>query len=284
MVKPVFDIVPAAWAQDELLNSILLMEVSEKLLGFLVYNKEQKQLLGLRQYHLDVTTEKPTAQALNEIIANDALLTQNWKEAVIVYNFPDSSLLPDKYFDIGMNKSITELLLGNAFKGQILSEKIPAWDVYNIYRIQRDIHGMLQQRFGGGRYWHYYSILLSAVDRQLQMPPFMLQCIFYPEKFVVAFFKNKQLQLLQTYQYETPEDVSYFLLNICRQFDADQENLKLVVAGLIEQQSALFNELLKYFQNIEWDRVPDTVETRGLLQNFPEHYFSPILKMAICVS
>ena len=274
---------PAAWAQDELLNSILLMEISEKLLGFLLYNKEQKQLLGLRQYHLDVTSERPTAQALNEIIANDALLSQNWKDPVVVYNFPDSSLLPDKYFDIGMNKSITDLLLGNAFKGQILSEKIPAWDVYNIYRIQRDIHGMFQQKFGGGRYWHYYSILLSSIDKQLEMSPFTLQCVFYPEKFVVAFFKNKQLQLLQTYQYETPEDVSFFLLNICQQFEATQENLKLVVGGLIEQQSALFTELLKYFQNIEFDRVPGAVETRGLLQNFPEHYFSPILKMATCV-
>ena len=274
---------PAAWAQDELLNSILLMEISEKLLGFLLYNKEQKQLLGLRQYHLDVTSERPTAQALHEIIANDTLLSQNWKDPVVVYNFPDSSLLPDKYFDIGMNKSITDLLLGNAFKGQILSEKIPAWDVYNIYRIQRDIHGMLQQKFGGGRYWHFYSILLSSIDKQLEMSAFTLQCVFYPEKFVVAFFKNKQLQLLQTYQYETPEDVSFFLLNICQQFDVTQENLKLVVGGLIEQQSALFTELLKYFQNIEFDRVPGTVETRGLLQNFPEHYFSPILKMAICV-
>jgi len=155
--------------------------------------------------------------------------------------------------------------------------------VYNIYRIQRDIHGMLQQKFSGGRYWHYYSILLSTVDTQVQMHPFTLQCIFYPEKFVVAFFKNKKIYLLQTHQYETPEDVSYFLLNICRQFETEQENLKLVVAGLIEQESALFTELLKYFQNIEFDQVPDAVQTGGLLEDFPGHYFSPILKMATCV-
>lgn len=283
MIKPAFDIVPAAWAQDELLDSILLIEVSEKLIGYVVYNKEQRQLLGLRQYHLDISAEKSTAQALSEIIANDALLQQHWKEAIIVYNFPDSSLLPDKYFDIGMNKSITELLFGNAFKGLILSEKIPAWDVYNIYRVHREIHGLLQQKFSGGRYWHYYSILLLAIDKETDMPGSLLQCIFYPEKFVVAFFKGKHLQLLQTYQYETPEDVSYFLLKICRQFDATQENLKLIVAGLIEQQSTLFTELLKYFQDIECDQIPGTIQTKALLQNFPEHYFSPILKMAICV-
>jgi hypothetical protein len=283
MIKPAFDIVPAAWAQDELLDSILLIEVSEKLIGYVVYNKEQKHLLGLRQYHLDISAEKPTAQALSEIIANDALLQQHWKEAIVVYNFPDSSLLPDQYFDIGMNKSITEVLFGNAYKGLILSEKIPAWDVYNIYRVHREIHAILQQKFTAGRYWHYYSILLSAIDKEREMPASLLQCVFYPEKFVVAFFKGKNLQLLQTYQYETPEDVSYFLLKICHQFDTTQENLKLVVSGLIEQQSTLFTELLKYFQDIEFEQVPETIQTKGLLQNFPQHYFSPILKMAICV-
>ena len=98
MTKPVFDIIPATWAQDELMGSILLIEISEKLLGYVVYNKEQKQLLALRQYHLDTSAERPTANVLNEIITNDPLFQQTWKETVIVYNFPDSSLLPDQVF------------------------------------------------------------------------------------------------------------------------------------------------------------------------------------------
>lgn len=283
MLKPAFDIVPATWAQEDLLNSILVVEISEKLVGYVVYNKEQKLLLGLRQYHLDITPERTTVQALNEIVANDSLLQQNWKETVFVYNFADSSLLPDKYFDIGMNKSFTELLFGNAFKGQILSEKIPDWDVYNVYRIHREIHSILKQRFSGGRYWHYYSILLSAFDRQKEMPDSLLHCVFYPEKFVVALFKGKNLQLLQTYQYETPEDVSYFLLKIRNQLSDADQNVKLTVCGLIEKQSALFTELMKYFQDIECDRIPESIETKGMLEEYPEHYFAPLLKIAACV-
>lgn len=41
MTKPVFDIVPEFWPQHELFNNILLIEVSEKLVGFLVYDKEK---------------------------------------------------------------------------------------------------------------------------------------------------------------------------------------------------------------------------------------------------
>jgi hypothetical protein len=283
MTKPAFDIIPADWDQEELLNSMLLIEISDKLFGYVIYNKHNKSMLGLRQYHLDVSTEKPTIQALNEIFANDGLLQQSWKEAVVIYNFPDSSLLPDEFFDLGMNKSITELLFGNAFRELILSEKIPAWDVYNIYRIKREIHGAMQQKFSAGRYWHYYSILLSTIDKEKQASSSVLKCIFYPEKFIVALITNQQLQLLQTYDYETPEDVSYYLLKISRQFNIVQGDLRVNVSGLIEEQSVLFSELLKYFEYLECDRIPETLETRGLLEGLPGHYFSPMLKMAVCV-
>lgn len=283
MIKPAFDIIPADWDQEELRNSMLLVEISEKLFGYLVYNKEHNSLLGLRQYHLDVSAERPTIQALNEIFANDGLLQQSWKKPVVIYNFPDSSLLPDKFFDITINKSIAELVFGNAFRGLILSEKIPAWDVYNVYRIQREIHGAMQTKFSGGTYWHYYSILLSTIDKQKEASTSFLKCIFYPEKFIVALVTEGQLQLLQTYDYETPEDVSYHLLKICRQFSITQENLKLDVSGLIEQQSVLFSELLKYFQYLECDHLPESLQNKGLLESLPEHYFSPLLKMAICV-
>jgi hypothetical protein len=115
------------------------------------------------------------------------------------------------------------------------------------------------------------------------MPASFLKCIFYPEKFIVAFFSDKELQILQTYEYETPEDVSYYLLKICRQFDVAQQNLNVNVSGLIERDSVLYAELLKYFQHLECDHMPQLLETKGLLQDIPEHYFSPILKMAVCV-
>ena len=281
MTKPVFDIMPESSPQEEFVNHILLVEVSEKLFGYLLFNKEAHQFLGLRQYHLNVSVERPTSMALNEIIANDTLLNQPWNNAVVIYNFPDSTLLPEKFFDIGMNKSIMELVHGNAFRGLVLSEKVQSWEVYNIYRVQRDIHALLQQKFSGGKYWHYYSMFLCS----LEQPPEedTIKIVFYPEKFIVAFFRNRKLQILQTYNYEIPEDVAYYLLAISTQFDISRDTVRFYVSGLIEQQSSLFAELLKYFTRVEWDEVPSSYDAKGLLQSFPSHYFSHLLKMASCV-
>jgi hypothetical protein len=103
------------------------------------------------------------------------------------------------------------------------------------------------------------------------------------DQFLVAVFKDKAIQILQSYNYQTPDDVSYYLLSICNRFQISQEKVVLIVSGLLDEQSRLYQELLKYFLHVQWDRLPDGVRLDSVFSQFPSHYFSPLLKMALCV-
>jgi hypothetical protein len=107
--------------------------------------------------------------------------------------------------------------------------------------------------------------------------------IFYNDKFIAAYFKAGQLQLMQTFCYQTPEDAAYYLLLICMQFGIQPQEMVLNISGLIDTQSALYTELLKYFSQVNYEGVPSSYTTNGLLEEFPSHYFSPLLKMSLCV-
>ena len=74
MLKANFDIVPEMRDADELRNSQLLIEVGEKMFSFVIYNKEQRRFVGLRQYNLDYTPGKTMLENLLEIITNELLL------------------------------------------------------------------------------------------------------------------------------------------------------------------------------------------------------------------
>jgi hypothetical protein len=103
------------------------------------------------------------------------------------------------------------------------------------------------------------------------------------DQFLVAVFKGTNIQLMQSYSYQTPDDVSYYLLAICNRFNISQEKVTLIVSGLLDEQSRLYQELLKYFLQVQWDRLPDSVKLDASFAAFPDHYFSPLLKMALCV-
>jgi hypothetical protein len=283
MFKAAFDIVPETKDTEELRNSQLLIEVGEKVFSYVVYHKEQHRFLALRQYNLDFTPGKTLLESLLEIISSDELLQLRFKEAFVIYNYTDSNFLPARFFHIELNQPTTELVYGNARKGLMLSEKVNGWDMYNIYRVPREIHALLQRKFAAGNYWHYYTLLLS--DGQVKSTPEtqVIKLVMGADHFLVAVFKDKAIQLLQSYSYQTPDDVSYYLLSICNRFRISQEKVVLIVSGLLDEQSRLFQELLKYYLHVQWDTLPDNIKLDAAFTPFPSHYFSPLLKMALCV-
>jgi hypothetical protein len=281
MLKANFDIVPEMRDADELRNSQLLIEVGEKMFSYVIYNKEQRRFIGLRQYNLDYTPGKTMLENLLEIITNDDILQIQFKDAFVIYNYTDSSFLPEKVFHIELNQPVTEIIYGNARKGLMLSEKVIGWRMYNIYRVPREIHALLQRKFASGNYWHYYTLLLN--EGEAQSDEQVIKMVMRTDQFLVAVFKGTSIQLMQSYSYQTPDDVSYYLLAICNRFNISQEKATLIVAGLLDEQSRLYQELLKYFLQVQWDRLPDTVKLDTAFDAFPAHYFSPLLKMALCV-
>lgn len=282
MVKATFDIMPGGTDAEDLHNQLLLMEIGEQLFSYVLYNRQQQRFLGFRQYNLDFMPGKAPMEALQDVLAADELLQHPFREAFLIYHFPDSNLLPEKFFHMELNRPVTELVYGNARKGLLLSEKVPDWNLYNIYRIPREAHTLLQQKFAAGKYWHYYTLLLSGIDRET-ISGDTFKVIIAADRIVVLAFREQALQLAQTYPYHTPEDVSYHLLALCRQFGIDPEKLTLEVSGLIDEQSILYQELLKYFSTPRWDHVPGEARLDELFAAYPAHYFSPLLKMALCV-
>jgi hypothetical protein len=283
MLKATFDIAPVMPGADELMNSQLLMEVGEKVFSYTFYSKHQQRFLGFRQYALDFIPGKPALESLQDILQGDELLQHHFRETYIVYNFSDSNLLPEKCFHIELNKPVIELVYGNARKGLLLSEKVYGWNLFNVYRIPREIHALLQQKFAAGKYWHYYTLLLSAVAKEETTPGNVVKVVIAADQFVAAVFKEKDLQLLQTYSYQTPDDVSYNLLAVCQQLHLSPEEITLKVSGLIDEQSILYQELMKYFLHLQWEVLPDSIGLQDDFLQFPPHYFSPLMKMALCV-
>lgn len=282
MLKATFDIIPDNVAQADLKENLLLMEVSDQIFCYVLYNREAQRFLGFRQYNLDFIPGKSPLEALQEILTGDEYLQHAFTEAYLVYHYTDSNLLPEKYFTIDLNKPVTEIVYGNARKGLLLNDKVDGWGLYNIYRIPREVHSLLQGKFSSGKYWHYNTLLLSGIEKS-SIEGDLVKVVIAADKFAVVVFKDQQLQLAQSYHYQTPEDVSFQLLALALQFGLDQETVNMQVSGLMDEQSILYQELLKYFNQVQWEQMPVETTLEEGFQNFPAHYFSPLLKMALCV-
>jgi hypothetical protein len=177
---------------------------------------------------------------------------------------------------------LTRLVYGDAENELIFDEYVNEWNMHNIYTVSKDLHTLCRDKFRGGQYWHLYTMLLRSLAGS-HMKGNKASVIFYNDKFVVALLANGTLQLIQTFSYQTPEDAAYYLLLVCKQFNINSEELVLNMSGLIDTQSALYTELVKYFAEVLYENIPTSYRTDGILREYPSHYFAPLLNMSLCV-
>jgi hypothetical protein len=284
MIKPDFNIFSLNISSDDIAQCRLLVEVSNNSFSYVLLSLRGMRPLVVKHFQFEHLKGKALAELLDEIILEDDFVANMTGETFLVYNFPESNLVPEKFFRMDINKQLTDLVYGDLEKELILSEKIPWWELHNVYRIPADVHILLQQRFTSGRYWHFYSLQLKSHKMfTAKEEAEFLKAIFYSDKMVVIVFKNGQLQLIQTFPYHDSKDPAYHLLNCCKQLDLDPEKLVFEASGLLERQSALYDELYKYFLRLSFENIEDNIIVTDELKEYPLHYFSSLLKMAVCV-
>jgi len=285
MIRPAFHIDRVKPGDDDCLQSVLLMEVNTQGFSYLVLHQLRQEVLDAKCYALPGTDGKTLAERVKAIIATDEVLQNQFRQSIILYNFPEALLVPVHNFNLELNRDLVELSFGTVAKGLILSEKVPGQVAHNVYRVQADVHALFQQKFNAGKYWHVYSLWLSSLknfpqEADANQP--QMHVLFYPDKMLVTVFSEGKLQLVQTFLYQVAEDVVYYLLNICNQLDVSPELVLLTLSGYVQDDSALVTEVKKYFLFCNTDQVPTTFSGE-VFNPLPAHFFSPLLKMALCV-
>ena len=284
MLQPSFHIEADNIEKEDFRLCRLVVVVDTNSLSYVIMSTENARPVCIKYFQFNQIKGSLQEEILREIIFGDELLTKEINETYVVYNLPESTLVPDAFFDEKLNREFANLIYGNLDKGAVISEKVPWWDIYNVYRLPLNVHKLLQYKFPAAKQWHYYSLLLKSY-KKFNVPENneTLQVIFCEERIIVSVYKKGQLQLMQSFLYSGPEDVLYHLLNCCSQFNMSLQVVSLQLSGFIEKQSLIYSELVKYFLDISFGEPEKSIAETDMLKQYPLHYFSSLLKMAVCV-
>ncbi|HEV2353195.1 MAG TPA: DUF3822 family protein, partial [Puia sp.] len=110
MHKPAFQIEISAISDEELLQSRLLVEVNPHAFTYVLLNQRNMSPLTVKHFQLEITRERALLETLREILESDALLRRPVKETLVIYNFPESSLVPEPLFSMDNNREIIDTL------------------------------------------------------------------------------------------------------------------------------------------------------------------------------
>ncbi|MEO6289299.1 MAG: DUF3822 family protein [Ginsengibacter sp.] len=258
-------------------NCVLLCEVSNDGLSYLVKDTETNIVLAFAVYHYNTNIHGNLNSIFQKIFEDHLLFSEKFKKVFIIYSLPESVLIPFPLYDANNNADILKIIHGDLAENHaIRTDMLIANKVYNSYRVPLDLITEIGSKFPAGEVYHQYSVLM----KNLSSTGDKFSVIFYPQKIVLTLEVKGKLLLINSYHYKSPEDVSYILLNICRQFEL--KNIPVELSGLIEKDSGLYKEIYKYFEQVSFAQPPEGINFSEKLDAYPSHYFSHFFGVEIC--
>ena len=273
-LKPVLEILPV---DIDAKKCILVCEISNEGFSYVIKDDDNAYVaLAVFQYNKSKGSDDYSNILQNEL-QQQPLLSGNYKKVYIMYSFGECVLIPFSLYNSHENINVLNLIHGDLQSNvSVLTDVITENGIYNSYRVSTPVLRVIKSKFPDAVNRHQYSVLLKQVPAEGNK----LLIIFYLKKVVVMLHKNGGPQFINTFAYDSAEDVLYILLNTCKQFEV--KNIPVEISGMIEKNSALSQDIHKYFSSVSFAELPAGCNYSEEITKHPSHYFSYIFAVDSC--
>ena len=259
----------------------LLAETGHNEISFLVYEKKPFSLQGFYMYSLNRhITPVDYAAALERTLQKEDVLHQKFASCTICSNHTESGLIPSEYFDEREKEKYANLLFGEDKRAVFFKDDVKGQYIKNVYRIPAIVFGILNRFFPDNKITHSTTLQLNCSKAFGEV----LNCVVYHNGIKVFLFIESKIQIVQYFEYQSPVDVCYHLLNICERFYISPDSVQLQLSGIVEEHSDLYRNLFNYFLNISFAPLPEGSTLSHPLQVHPHQFYSNLSALAACVS
>jgi hypothetical protein len=260
------------------INADLFLQINELGLSYTILDNGHCAALVMYDYGEGTSVETSTAN-IHQVIASQPCLQQKFNGVHIVYGYAPSVLVPGELKDSTDYNAILELVYGDANESVTREDFMKRQGIYNVYGIPSLIEMVLTRYFTSATHHHMFSLLADLITETGNH----LYCVFETGQLKVMLLKEQSLQLMQRFSYKTSVDVLYHLLNLCKAYKVNVDDVLVHLSGKIDEHSPLYAELHQYFLRLTFEQLPPQFQYPDEVKEQPAHYFSHLFATAACV-
>ena len=233
-------------------NIKLSIHISLNGLSFCIIDLISKEIDFLRTYSLSKnSTPKELLKTLKKGFKENDELRNSFSSVKIIHYNNLSTVVPEPLFD---KKNALSYL---KFNSKILQNDYIAYDrifnneCVNVFIPYVNINNYIFKMFDSFVYNHYSSIILEKVklnEKNTTTPSLYLN-ININHMEITYFVKNK-LVFYNRFDFNTKEDVMYYLLFTIDQLKLNPEEIPVVITGNISEDDDNYKIIYKYIRNV----------------------------------
>lgn len=285
-IHPAFTVDDETLLETDLTACNLLVLVGSGTFSYVVFDPVAKKFLALKSYHF---TPRKLALAdlemIEQVFDTDKLLFTAFKSILLAFNTGGGVLVPHTYYSPSLKKDFLHLGAPEKIQEAILSDLLPALPMVNVYSVDKDLLGFLRKEFSTDLVIHAHSALLQSypTDLDFQAKDGVAFIEVDQHRFTMTVYAGGKLLIQQESDYQTGLDVVYSLVNVLRQLELNEQQVKVKLGGVVATDAGVYQEMYKFIPHLEWiQRIPGFSYITKM-QEIPGYYFHNLYALALCV-
>jgi hypothetical protein len=260
-------------------NNQLIVEVGLHHLACLVKNGSKQTVRDFELFKIDNEISNFEI-AFGQVLLNSILLDKTYADTSVIIHNEKSLIVPSANFSKESSHDYLNVVFGETnneafFVDSFASEQ----GIVNIYRISSEWLNVINKHLEVVSIMHTYTKTIAQLFQLSLANNDCMKVAFYDDHLIVALISNKKLQIIQNFNYQSREDVLYYLLSIVERFNAKADNILLAASGMVDVKGTLFNDLKKYFKRIIVEETDNIVANIDYGEN-QKYYYTPFLNLA----
>jgi len=253
----------------------LSIQVSLDGFSFFVTHKTERQLLALKNTPATISSEKFLARRFAEWASSEEILSKPFSSVIICFITPKFTLVPNELYDKNKESSIVNLLFNAQVNSQIIDNTVDGLNTNFLFSIPVELKNEFDKFFKKYALIHAGTVLTQQAQQIISNEETDLTLFFSPDRFFLFIQKENNLLLANSFAYNHPNDVLYFVLSAIKQNNIKPQQCKLLISGQIEKEGEYITLLKNYFAQ-SYFLLPDLKTTPEKL-NEPLHQFISLL-------
>ena len=263
----------------------LIVEIAHAYMVFMVIASSSKNMIAFELFEFE-SSQTNWYDIFQQVKRESVILDKTYLDTQVYYNFSEAVVIPVSAFTTEAADAYLAAIHGDNTNNVIRYDNVNVADgMVTVYRIRKTLNDILNSHLMMVTPRHLYSKVLETVlnhsseAKQSFAPYINLQ--FYSKEMIVLLMQHGKLQLIQSYAFQTADDVLYHLLNIANQFQLSVNDTRVNLSGLIDPKSHHLEYITKIFNHISYSDQPTSTLFQNGKTGFPSYYFTPFVNLSL---
>jgi hypothetical protein len=256
------------------------LSIQASLDGFsiLLQNDENHSIDFIGYIPYKLSGDPGLLRKLPELLNEKDILSKPFKKTTIILESKQVKIVPDHLVNEKNLKYFFNLKPKETKRRSFITTTLTA-SYQSIFGYNSEIIDFFERNLTNCAFIHETSELLKLALKQNIPDKVLICCLFHTDFFYLFATKDDDILFFNSFSFQSPTDILFYLLSVLKLFN--EETVLMKVAGNIDEQSAEYAIIQKYFSGILlWK--PDHIKlTANQINGFQPHRIAPLLSSVV---